>query len=94
MPDYKKLMRKRSSLKGVIKPRHLNLGPKRDFKRIMPLAIVGTLIICAFFGMRSFLLQYPGLAIKRISVVDEQGKSLQNPEDFFYLEEKVNLNLD
>ena len=91
MPDYKKLVRKKTSFKNAAKLRRLEMRSKRDFKKIIAFVIFGALIICAFFGVSSVLLDYPGLRIRRVSVVDEQGRLLPNPKDFFRLEEKTNL---
>ncbi len=91
MPDYKKLVRKKVSFKNSRKTNRFNLKPKRDFKKIIPFMIFGALIICTFFGLRSVLLDYPGLIIRKVSVVNEEGRPLSNPKDFFRLEEKTNL---
>lgn len=88
MPDYKRL------IKGKLRSRKTNqesFRPKKSYRAIIFLLIPATLVLSAFFWMHSFLLHFSGFKISKTSIIDADGKALENPESIFRLEEKVNL---
>jgi cell division septal protein FtsQ len=81
MPDYKRLIKKRKR-----KP-----APKTDQEQFRSRGIFGrsffffaicTLCFAAILGLRVWLTNFSGFNLKHISVVDEQGRPVENPQDF------------
>ena len=90
MPDYKQLIRKKSSAKSS---KQNNVSPRiKKFPRsIVVLLVIPALIVCLFFSARHFLLHFSILKISKVSIVDTKGKPLGNTEGIFRLEEEANL---
>lgn len=88
MPDYKQVMRRKSPGR---KANQIIPRTKRSLKKVVLLLIFCALIISIYLGARSFLLNSSGFKIDKVSVVDSQGKPVQNPERFFRLENGLNL---
>ena len=88
MPDYKQLIRGKI---GSRKMSQVTPKPKKVLSKIVSLLIVGTLIVGASFGARSFLLHFSGFKIGKVSIVNVDGKALENPEDIFRLDGDFNL---
>ncbi|MCQ9208280.1 MAG: cell division protein FtsQ/DivIB [Omnitrophica bacterium] len=88
MPDYRKLIRKRTPLR-----RGISFGFKQKIvsRRIILLLMAGGLILAAFFTARYFLMNFSGFKISKVSVINREGQTLENPENIFRLDGDFNL---
>ncbi|MBN2097885.1 MAG: cell division protein FtsQ/DivIB [Candidatus Omnitrophica bacterium] len=87
MPDYKRLVKKRNNSKRVTKvsPRSKKILAK-IFMVFLLIALITGLV---FFGY-SFLLRFPGFAISKLIIVDENFKPVAQPNNIFRLENLTN----
>ncbi len=53
--------------------------------------ILGVLILAAALAGAYFVRYFPDFKIKKVSIINEKGIPVSNPEDFFRLEEGLNL---
>lgn len=90
MPDYKKLVRKRNSLRKIDQEK----APPRKFlpKITLSLIVVGLIVTTAFAG-RSLLTHFSNFEIEQVSVINLKGQAVANQQDYFRLDSVSELNL-
>lgn len=84
MPDYKKLVGKKTSSK---RPNRVSAKPRKPYRALTYFLIFGLLIVGACLALRSLLLNFSGFKISKVSVVNAKGRPVQNPESIFRLED-------
>jgi len=90
MPDYKKLVRKRNSLRKIGQEK---AAPRKFLAKIILSLIVVGLIVTAAFAGRSLFMHFSDFKIKQVSVINLKGQAVANPQDYFRLDSISELNL-
>lgn len=92
MPDYKRIMKQKKRQKKSIQE---FANPKRalGLGKVIFALVLCALIVALILGMRVLLINLSDFKIKKVSIINEKGRELANPEDFFRLDLVDNLNL-
>lgn len=90
MPDYKQLIRKKSTSKKSSQGKRI---PKEHLGKIIFLLIFVALIVALGLGGNALLADFAGFKINEVSVINQTGLPVSHPEDFFKLEHDKDLNL-
>ena len=83
MPDYKKLIRRKVTSRRIspeIK------GANKLFRKAGTLLLFAVLICGIVLAARPLLINIADFKIKQVTVINQNGKPLANPEDFFCLD--------
>ncbi len=86
MPDYKKLTKKNKRLPQVKRPAKSLFN-----KGLFLLLLLALLASGLYFGIGYFLLHCSDFEISQVSIVDTQGKPLENYQSIFHLDGSYNL---
>lgn len=90
MPDYKKLIRKKSTSKKNSREKRV---PNRYLGKIFFLFIFAALIVALGLRGKVLLVDFAGFKINEVSVINQTGLPVSHPQDFFKLEHDKDLNL-
>ncbi|MFC1631583.1 cell division protein FtsQ/DivIB [Candidatus Omnitrophota bacterium] len=94
MPDYKELVKNKKSTKKVnqakVKTKHRL--PKHSGKALLLLIFIALIAGLGYFGY-STLVRFPGFILKQATVIDQNGKAVASPEDYFKMGTYGELNL-
>ncbi|UCB56587.1 MAG: cell division protein FtsQ/DivIB [Candidatus Omnitrophota bacterium] len=90
MPDYKRLIKRRRARRDFFRGFEERRKSPKGF--LFTLLFAG-LLAAVSFGLRSVLRESPYLKINEILVVDQNGKTLSDGQEFFRLEARDELSL-